>query len=325
MKKYDFVDCPICGKPLQDGTDIVVCPDCGAPYHRSCYLETGECIFTDLHEKGEEWKAPKKELPKDEHTNADGDENAVICGRCGAENDKSAVFCNTCGFPIIRRQDGENQSGEGFNPFVTENGETFNPFFNPLSQINMKEEIDGVATEDIVAYVGSNWGYFLPKFRMLSKNNTSILNWSAFFFQGGYFFYRKMYGLGIAIFLLTSLLGIPSSLMYMETLMGGESISAVIPWLTPELLANLNMITSFLVIGVRFVCGIFANKLYKKHVYGKINQIKSLKEEKGLDSDWYFAALKKKGSVATKQLTIILAIYLTLNLISMAILTFLPM
>lgn len=328
MKKYDFVDCPVCNKPLSDGTDIVVCPDCGAPYHRSCYLETGKCIFTELHEKGEEWKAPEKEIPHAENEADESQENESteksVCSRCGHENEANAIFCNNCGAPIVQGE-ASGEDGEEFNPFGNMNGQPFNPFMNPFSQINPKEEIDGVTTEELIAFIGNNWRYFIPKFKVLSRNNASILNWSAFFFQGGYFFYRKMYALGIGIFLLTSLLGIPSALMYMETLMGNESITMAIPWLTPELLANLNMFASFITIAIRFVCGIFANKLYRNHVYKKIAKARLIKEEKSLDNDGYFAVLKKHGSVATKQLTIILGVYLALNFISLIILTFMPM
>ena len=55
---YKGIKCPVCEKPMLEDDDIVVCPECGAPYHRACYMEKGSCIFTELHEKGENWMPP---------------------------------------------------------------------------------------------------------------------------------------------------------------------------------------------------------------------------------------------------------------------------
>ena len=29
MEQYHGINCPICGKPLEDGREIAVCPECG--------------------------------------------------------------------------------------------------------------------------------------------------------------------------------------------------------------------------------------------------------------------------------------------------------
>ena len=86
MDRYASIDCPICNKPLSDGNGIVVCPTCGAPYHYDCFSQEKHCIFTDLHESGEDWKAPKKEELFEENTE-------LRCSRCGTINPHHGLFC----------------------------------------------------------------------------------------------------------------------------------------------------------------------------------------------------------------------------------------
>ena len=51
VMNYQGVCCPVCGKPFQEGDDIVVCPECGAPHHRECYKSLGHCALQDqLHQ-----------------------------------------------------------------------------------------------------------------------------------------------------------------------------------------------------------------------------------------------------------------------------------
>ncbi len=45
--------CPVCDKDFKDGDDIVICPSCGAPYHRACYQQVGQCVFTARHASGD--------------------------------------------------------------------------------------------------------------------------------------------------------------------------------------------------------------------------------------------------------------------------------
>ena len=74
MNRYENIPCPICKKPLGKDEDIVVCPECGAPYHRACYMDTGHCIFPELHASGKAWKPEK---PAEETAAADHQTDAV--------------------------------------------------------------------------------------------------------------------------------------------------------------------------------------------------------------------------------------------------------
>ena len=52
---YENTPCPVCGKPLAEGDDVVVCPVCATPQHRECWMENGRCANDDLHASGYIW------------------------------------------------------------------------------------------------------------------------------------------------------------------------------------------------------------------------------------------------------------------------------
>ena len=56
MADFTGAKCEYCKKIFTSTDDVVVCPDCGTPYHRECYIEAGECINYELHEKGGDWE-----------------------------------------------------------------------------------------------------------------------------------------------------------------------------------------------------------------------------------------------------------------------------
>lgn len=309
MDKYASVDCPICGKPLSNGENIVVCPTCGAPYHRSCFSEKKQCIFTELHEKGEEWQSPKSEEKFDGNAQ-------LRCSRCGTINPKDGLFCQVCGNQL---NDNLKDTGTGPQqntppPFgmgggFTPPGIPLNPFTTPFGGVAPDEVIDEVPAKDLAVFVGRNSHYYLPKFKDIANKKNKIINWAAFFFQGGYFIYRKMYGIGILVFLISFFLSIPNVFVVYQSVTSTVNLSYNLP-IDLETLKTLNVVSNFLVLGLRFVCGLFANSLYKHHSYKIIKAEKS----KNLPEDEYLAVLGKKGSVAIKLITGLLIGYMVINI-----------
>lgn len=304
--KYHNTKCPVCEKPLKEGEDIVVCPDCGAPYHRECYKELGKCAFEHLHANGEAWTPEENEEPTDAaDVKEEAADDGVVCPRCGEENEEGDRVCRTCGFPLhlqrqmggMPQQDPNAQFGAGQVPF--------SPFMG-RSTVQPDEEIDGIKAQDYANFVGRSAHYFLPRFKELSTTKARVLNWSAFFFQGGYFLYRKMYGMGILMFAAQILLAVPQAIVTFQTL--------TMPTLMQnsaslETFSNISMICEVLLLVLRFICGFFANTLYKSHCEKKINKIKE--EAKG---ESYEETLKKKGGVATKLMTVLLIGYAAVNM-----------
>lgn len=328
MSRYDAIDCPICGKPLNNGDEIAVCPVCGAPYHRSCYREEGRCIFPELHEREESWQPPKKEEP---YTSSSG----PVCSRCGTTNPPHGLFCQVCGNQLNNPNAENSQSGDPDNPWERKQGNPnqnfpfgrspfgrtdeqlppempLNPYTTPFGGVAPDEVIDGVPAKDLAIFVSRNSHYFLPHFKQISKTKMKVINWSAFLFMGGYFLYRKMYLWGVLALFANVIIGIPPAMILMQqitsgTMMAGGATSSV---------SSVNMVCNFLSLALHILCGMFANTLYFSHCKKKITAEKAVPRS---ESE-YYAVLSKKGSVATKLVTGLLIGYVALNFLSMAML-----
>lgn len=315
MNRYANIDCPACGKPLDDGNAVVVCPTCGAPYHLDCYKKEGACIFTELHEKNEAWEAPVKEAKFDGTAQ-------LRCSRCNTVNPANGIFCEVCGNLLSNKETSDNQQngqasnvggmGGGFVPF----GMPLNPYTTPFGGVSPDEDIDDIPAKDLAIFVGRNSHYYLPRFKQLSmtKGKGKIINWGAFFFTGGFYFYRKMYGWGILLWFLTFLCSIPSTLLMFDTLNTAAALSAPAVSIDANLLATLSMFANFLNITIKFAAGFFANSLYKRHSYKKIAKTKIDVEND--PSIIYAEELTKKGSVATKLITALLIGYMIIMFLS---------
>jgi len=343
MSRYESIDCPICKKPLDNGGEIVVCPECGAPYHRSCFAGEGHCIFPELHERNEAWHAPRKEEKFE-------DASKLICSRCGSLNPPYGLFCQVCGNPLNNaRQDGQTQSEQAqpgqaqpgqpgpyqgrpgqqvppnpyapnYPPFGGPGGPIppqmpLNPYTTPFGGVAPDEEIDGVPAKDLAIFVGKNSHYFLPRFKQISQTKAKIVNWSAFLFEGGYFLYRKMYGLGILFLLLDVLLSLPQSMLLLQGDLSTVGFTAAASSASSTL-TTMNLLCNMLSWAMRFVCGFFANSFYFSHCKRKISEERAAAQ----DNDQYYALLSKKGSVAVKLVTGLLIAYAVLYFLSVVLL-----
>ena len=205
MLDYKGIHCPVCGRAFADGDDIVVCPQCGAPYHRECYRQVGECIFQDLHQKGEDWAPPAPAaaaLPREEPSAEIKDRECPICGTLNAH---SATFCNRCGASLLGRSgdiddpDGEETPPQPFGGMPGMPGMPF-AFGDPMGGVSPAETLDeGVTYGDASKLVRVNTAYYMPVFKRIKTQQRSKFNFSAFLFSGGWFLYRKQYKLGAVI------------------------------------------------------------------------------------------------------------------------------
>lgn len=302
MGRYESENCPICNKPLENGQEIVVCPQCGAPYHKNCYLQSGHCIFTQLHESGQDWKPSK--------TNADeAHQNGISCPVCGANNPEMSLFCSSCGASLTAKNQNQsvppyNQAGAPFGgmPF---GGMPFPGMGSPYCGVAPDEKIDDIPAEEYAAAIGRNTQYFLPRFKAISASKAKTINWSAFFFQGFYYLYRKMYLWGILLIIANLILNAPT--MYMMYLtVSGVSVSASA---AAQSLSIASDIFWFVSLGLNIVVALFTNTLYKSHLKKLIAETK-LKTTNKAD---LITVLNKKGSVNTKIIFLYLIGYVVLS------------
>lgn len=271
MQNFLGNPCPYCGKKFVAGDDIVVCPECGTPHHRDCYKEHSACANEEKHSETFEWKStviPHVHKPEPVVSNGE----PVKCEHCGTENPADFRYCLSCGAPLSSEPVNEEPKKASYEEFQRERERIFTESFSM--------DFEGVSPKEAAVFVRSNVGYFLPRFAAFSKGAKFDTNFSAFIFSYLYLFYRKMYGLGLAVFAATSILSIPTLLldfqMVQEQYVDMGMLSQVI-WNVPhqEALAIYSIIASLLIWVIRIALMMFFNRLY----YSKV--ISTIKKERG--------------------------------------------
>lgn len=282
MKKYVGETCPVCGKKFTPEDDIVVCPDCGTPHHRGCYAQLGHCAHQDKH--GEGWKygqkaegSPRPEEPQPRQ--------GIVCNRCGTVNDPDGLFCVLCGNDLIQNQGGPAGNGQ--------RNDIPNGVFRTTStyqEVRPDATIDDIPVKDFAAYLGSNQGYFIPKFEKFANNRPVSFNFCALIFPQFYYLYRKMYGLGI-LFLILDLLG---SVLTMIGLM--EEAVANPNHQFFYLLNTISTVIYYIMFAARILSGIFFNRLY---YWKACRAIRRCQKECSGSPQQLTVALMRRGSVST--------------------------
>ncbi len=302
MDRYLGTKCPYCKKEFQPGEDVVVCPDCGTPHHRACWKEHGACAHQSRHGVYE-WKS---ELPSQI---ALPDQNDVRCPNCGAPVAADARFCPSCGTTF----GGADPAGRPSFFGGAYAGEAGRPGGIPLSaearSFGEEEPIGDFRAKEYAAFVGKNQRYFLPRFKLFSEGRHNSFNVAAFLFGYPYLFYRKMYGLGAAVFLLTLLLDIPSFTVsfvsFQQALIDADVLSGAI-FAAPDagLLSTLSLVGGVLIWGVKACLLFFVDRYYYRFCTTGIHSLREIYRDGG----FYEAGLLRKGgtSLAAAILSVIL-------------------
>lgn len=330
MGKYQDINCPICNKPLENGEPIAICPDCGAPYHKACIEESKTCIFDDLHAAGKSWQAPKKET-SETHSNFTSSQ-PKRCSRCGSINPANGLFCEICGAPLNKPETQQTHTNQTYRPNINDpkpgqhagpygfpgqapgqmpnqqprpNQMPFGVSLSPFGDLKPDDKIDDIPVQEWAMFIGQNIPYYLPKFKAFSeKKRTPSFNFAAFFFNGFYFLYRKMNLLGLLIVLLTVVLQIPGFLINYDTLRVSMDPTVELLFSSDAMLRIANIFSVIRWI-VMFLCGFFANKLYKNHCQEKIAKLKA----EHTDHKEYVSSLTKQGSVSRTLILVLLGAY----------------
>lgn len=258
--------CPVCNKDFQSDDDIVVCPDCGTPHHRECYKENTKCANHEMHNEDFRWEPTF--VPLEEVNNEPEKEQKFPFGQ-DIDLDQMPV-----GFPFSQIQ-----------------ANLFDAF---------PEEIeDGVKTEDVAIFVRHESPKYIKKFQQI-KDGKLTWNWGAFFFAPYWFFYRKLYKLGViflALFvLLSSMSFLPPALKFSETIYDFETQieeltetvetdaeyeTAVVELYqsaykelnenkTGLIILSIQSVTTF---AISIFIGLNANKWYYKHTISQVKKI----------------------------------------------------
>ncbi len=294
MSKYIGTNCPVCSKLFMDDDDIVVCPKCGAPYHRHCYLSEGECIFDELHEKGEAWQIPEIDLPKKAPAYEIKDQE---CPTCKVLNAHSSIFCAHCGSPLKISPDvHQNRNSPTNNINTPINIGSVPMFLDPMGGVSPSDTIDeNINYGDVSKLVQQNTAYYLPVFQKIKMSKKNKFNFSAFLFSGGWLLFRKQYKIGIIISIVMFTLYLAQTFttlyvsfplitnMFAELGISipvsgptAEQISMLSQNMTNEqlILVSLPMFITFAMFIIMLIVGATANKVYMKNCIKSINKIR---------------------------------------------------
>lgn len=222
---YENQPCPVCGKHLHEGDDVVVCPDCGTPEHRACWLEEGHCANAALHEQGYSWSV-QSELPAERPAVNDkpspAEEEYKICIICGSENPSDFEICANCGAPLQNAETKGYAESKAVCPYCGNEVEagTFTcpncgaplipvgpPVKNPYASMagfDESERIGEFTIGDFALYVRRSVRKYIPLFKTIEEGRKITFNWGAFFFGPVWYFFRRIYSVGIVFILLTA-------------------------------------------------------------------------------------------------------------------------
>lgn len=296
---YRGVECPVCKNRFTEDDDIVVCPECGTPHHRECWLSVSHCANEDRHCDGFVFEKPEIKQ---------------------AENE----------FPD--KEKGNDESG---NKAFSQNGETDStvppvisaPILGGIGQLGMdfgeNATVADIPINEAAAFVGedSSSSKLLFKMVLTDKFRNARMNFAVLLFPYLWFFYRKMYKIGVIVIALTLVLNAVFTNsntvkyqqkrfnLYMKALNGEISIEEYYD-LTRELQEEgtgnnyyYDMAPQFINMAIRVIFALLANKLYIEHMKKQVLKTR----EQCSSMDEYMAALRKKGgkSVVAAVLSVI--------------------
>lgn len=296
--------CDGCKKTMEEREDIVVCPVCGTPQHRVCWEEHGECVNAAKHAEGFIWQ------PDDVENDAQAQVETVKCPFCGKDNPKNALTCVSCGAPLTNHNGGNNPQSR-FQSFFNNVNAPANPFLFGVKD-DPDSEIDGVKVSDIACFVQNGVPKYIDKFKKLQKDAKGkkkiSFNWAAFFFAPIWFFYRKLWKVGLifASILLAITLAfttIASDFAYANQAYAEAFLEADQKNITQEELdkkaqafvdATKKMAPMFaLNILLAVAAGFVADPIYKKYTFKRIN---SIKENSNSQREFEAVTLTKGGT-----------------------------
>ncbi len=285
MFNYTNIKCEICNEAFTNDSDVVVCPDCGTPYHRHCYKDKGECLHKAEHKKGYEWENPNNKK-NDDSPSVKID---IVCPSCGYINTSEATSCASCEREFTELSDDIKENiTNSLNPETMANNNiptVSTPFpkspLDFIQQLNndLSSEIDGVLVKDIAIYLGPNSYEYIRKFkRMQEDKKYRPFSLVAFLFGWPFFFYRKLWNLGLISFIVS----MASSYFLRDTLINPE-------------LVQTNPIYQYIALGAIAFSVILGFVAYPAIKSKTINDLKEYKNSTKSKDEYYRIISQKAG------------------------------
>lgn len=272
MNRFAGKMCPYCKSEILEDDDIVVCSECEMPHHKDCWVENEGCTTFGCSGTIQS-SGSSQELPP--ASGAGGFEfemypsgSAVYCPKCGIKHEPSDMFCRNCGYCFSGFSAPQNTAlpstyaGEGASGSAA---------FNQKSQSSLEGDL-----------IGPNAEYYFGKFSDMSyRSKSNCWNWASFLFSIYWCVYRKMYGIGAAVF------------------------------------AGLFIFSLFGIVGImlalvgRIVFGVYANYLYMSRITRLMSEFGSLTDEASRAQ-----FVSNKGGVNVVATVLCVVVYVILYIIS---------
>lgn len=314
---YEGFSCPACNQQFIETDDIVACPVCGAPHHRACWQKEGHCHLESLHGTEEQWKRETAHKAESEPEQA-ASPTQTVCPNCGYRNPEFAEFCAHCGRTLTEEE--PEQSAPSYQEYAP-----FRVNHTPYN-VASEERVADVSVADLTASVSSGVAYYLPRFRRMAAEDSSVSwNWSAFLLGAYWLFYRKQYGIGTLFLSLQLIVSTLLSVFYYTTLypiFGTGTLTAANETLLLEKLQDGSLwgplIAMWLLLLVVFLMHLFlglcGNRLYFNTCLRRVRHFRQKKPE------GYPAELAALGGTS---LVLGFTAYIALEFIGSMILSFL--
>lgn len=269
--KRETVACPNCGNENPKGSDV--CNSCGMKF-----TLFGMNVVDAMHENESNRGNINSDIP-----------------------DYKAPFTLGEGEGFEDREQKMNDATEAMKTLFTdilleneENKSQGDGRINLGGPFPLDDEIDGVRTNTIGNFIGSNALGYISKFRRIQAGSKISFNFAAFFLNPYWFFFRKLYKAGIIFMTLSlalSILCVPSAISLMDYI---ESLAVTLPETVDSLTeAQMAEITNntleamapfasffFANILLHFVCGFSANHIYKKYVIENAGKAEKMPDKK---------------------------------------------
>ncbi len=255
--------------------------------------------------------------------------NNLICPVCGLENSQDYSFCKNCGTPLDGSYvppDAETQytPPPNYGNFHQTPPNAPYGFYNyPFTDYSVIEpELEGVDTRKVQAYVGnSKQNHYMQIFIAIKKLGRKIfISWPVALLgavlgltcAAGWFFYRKMYRIGIVVCLCGLLLScFSTAATYSEKKAIAESYAVELAEVEPDIdgdysivarhsfSTGYSLITSLVTLltlgGVIFFAA-YGNYYYYKNCTSRIKKIDKMLN--GVVKDSYYYSFKGRPSIA---------------------------
>lgn len=277
--------CPICHADLFSEDDIAVCAVCGAPHHRECFVNAGKCGMEAFHGTENQYDLVKKRMAEEKAKTEEKEKND--------EGPKMLVECSYCHnrYDIKEKQCPQCMTPNGYSRTVIM-GMDF------LGGVDKNEDLgDGHTANEVKNFVGAGTNRTIPKFLSIKKGAKLGFSLWGLFFPAAKFASRKMYKEALiagAFEVAAVLLLLPLSLAIEQ--MGYESYKELADAVyagVPDIMGAFNLAAvGSLIYGItRIISGLFANKLYYKHVINAMSEIRAM----NLNDEEKYALYRKKG------------------------------